>query len=56
MNTQPYHNTSRIPIVKIRWSHDRLVYIMKIQGHGKECLYIKTGPQIMALPLIGETS
>ena len=34
-----------IPMLKIKWSRDRLILNMGISIPGKDCLYIETGPR-----------
>ena len=36
----------RISMIKIRQSHDRLIFIMGILIHRKDCVYIETGPAL----------
>ena len=49
------NGSKRIPIVKMRWSHDCLIFMIKILVHGEESLWAQWGLQAMALCLIGET-
>ena len=37
-----------IPMLTIRWSHDRLIFNVEIHIPGKDGLYIKTGPWFQA--------